>query len=73
MFKKKYTKWQPLGNYEWDGTDRIVFVKKNLKTGMMKFKTRKVNSYLGAMSCLNPILPSALIDVKKAWEEIVSK
>lgn len=69
--KNRYTKWMPLGNYSFDDVDRIVFVKKNLKTGIMKFKTLRVNGLFG--SCVNRILPNDLIDTKESWKEITKK
>jgi len=68
MFKKKYTKWVPFGNYRWGGdNDYIVFARKNLKNGMIDFKTKRVQGFL---SNRNPFLPHDLINVKVAWKEL---
>lgn len=71
--KSKWTKWIPLGNFSYAGTDYITFVKKNKVTGMLKFKTKKVNGFFGSMGGVHPILPAKLIDTKKAWDEITEK
>ncbi len=71
MIKKKYTKWKPLGNYSHAGVDYIVFVKRNLKNSMLKFKTRRVNGFFASAMSVNSILPMNLIDVQKAWNEII--
>lgn len=42
MFKNHLTKWEVLATYNQSGTDYIVFFRKNKKTGMMYFKTKKV-------------------------------
>lgn len=71
MFKKKYTKWQPFGNYTWAGKNNyIVFVRKNLKTGIMQFKTKMIHSWWRSNESF---IPPGLIDTKEAWANIVSK
>jgi hypothetical protein len=67
IFNKHKTKWIPLGNYSFDGSDYIVFVRGNKKTGSMCFKVKKVH---GMTYCTNSILPLSLIDTKKQWEII---
>lgn len=70
MFKKRWTKWMPFGNYTWAGnTCYMVFVRKNLKTGMMQWKTKMIHSWWRSKE---PFVPN-LIDVKEAWEEISNK
>lgn len=71
MAKKKYTKWRPLGNFTYDDTDYVVFVKKNLKNGLLKFKHRSVNKR--PLNMNNSILPTTLIDTAKAWEEVINE
>ena len=71
MFKKRYTKWLPLGSFGFDGTDFIVFVRRNLKTNMLSFKNKAVNQRLG--SCNNTIIPYDLIDVREAWKKITEE
>ena len=72
--KKKHTKWIPFGNYKWAGErEMIVFVRKNLRTGMMQFIVKKVNKYPLFGDSYNGIfIPKEIIDVKKAWDEIVN-
>ena len=66
-FKKKLTKWIPLGNYNFSDDDYVVMARKNLKTGMLYFKIRKIS---GWMLYTSSILPNGLIDVQKAWNEL---
>ena len=67
MFKRNLTKWIPLGNYTFGGTDFIVFVRGNTKTGMLFFKVKSVHPWKWFTE---KILPIDLIDVRKQWEEI---
>jgi len=46
MFKKRYTKWTPLLVYNWaGGTGLMTFVRLNIKTGMMYFKTKRITCH----------------------------
>ena len=66
MFKKKYTPWIPLANYTWAGnTDYIVFGRRNLKTGILSFKTRRLVSWWAHRETF---VPRDLLDIKKQWE-----
>ena len=70
MFKNRFTKWIPFGNYTWAGSNcYIVFARKNVKTGMMQFKTKLIHSWWRNKS---PFVPN-LIDVKKSWDELINK
>lgn len=69
-FRRRYTKWIPLGNHKFHSYDYVTFVRKNLNTGMLQFKTKRVNGYFAALGCLHTFLPSDLIDTQKAWDEI---
>ena len=71
MFNKKVTKWIPLGKWAWDGNEYVVMARRNLKTGMLRFKSKRVNKHL--LGYNHPVLPTDIIDVRKAWEELVSK
>lgn len=73
MFKKHYTKWKPLGKFTFSGKEYITLIRKNRKTGMLKFKTIRVNGFFGAMGYVNTFLPSNLIDTQKAWNEAISR
>jgi len=68
-FKNYYTKWIPLGNFNFARTDFIVFVRGNKKTGLMQFKVKSVNRRSG--HCNNPILPPTLIDTSTQWNLII--
>lgn len=69
MFKKRYTKWIPFGNYTWAGIKSyMVFVRKDKKTGLMQFKTVRIHSWWALKEQFVP----KLIDVEKAWEEITN-
>lgn len=62
----EYTKWIPLGNYSYAGTDYIVFCRKRKDNGMMSFKTKKANpSHFN-----HSYIPIALINTKEAWDQI---
>lgn len=71
--KSRWTKWIPLGNFNYGGTDYITFVKKNRANGLLKFKTKKVNGFFGSMGGVHPILPTNLIDTKKSWDDITGE
>jgi hypothetical protein len=68
MFWDKKTKWIPFGNYIYAGNDYIVFVRKNLKTGMLYFKTKRVQLRFSTRE----LMPFKLIDVEKQWQIITS-
>ncbi|KKN74636.1 hypothetical protein LCGC14_0388380 [marine sediment metagenome] len=69
MFNRHKTKWIQLGNYSYAGCDYVVFVRGDKKTGLLDFKTKKIQNWVyGSYS----ILSTDLIDVKKQWEEITN-
>lgn len=70
LFKSNYTKWIPLGSFSFQSKDYITYVKKNLKTGMMKFKTKRVNTFLFDSGCVDNVFTHNSINVQEAWEEI---
>ena len=71
IFNSKHlTKWIPLGEYDFGGSQYVVFVRGNTRTGELFFKSKWVNRRLSGL--VNPI-GSLGIDVKKQWEEIISK
>lgn len=70
LFKNNWTKWLPLGTFIWDYPQYIVFVRANKRTGMMQFKTKRVNPLIGGL--VRPILPSTLIDPTTQWNELQS-
>lgn len=70
LFKSKYTKWAPLGQFNFSGNKQyVVFARKNTKNGLIQFKTIQCNP-LGRSGCVNPILQPGLIDTKEAWEKL---
>lgn len=66
MFKRRFTKWEPLGCYHFGGNEYIVFARRRLKTGMVYFKVKNIQRY----SYASIFIPHDLIDVKKQWEII---
>jgi len=69
LFKSNWTKWIPLGTFVWDHPQYVVFMRGNKKTGMVQFKTKRVNK-LGISDCVRPILPANLIDPTTQWNEL---
>lgn len=68
MRKGKFTEWIPLANYSWSSqTDYIVFARRNLKTGMIQFKTKRVINWWANKSLC---IPHNLIDVKTQWNKL---
>jgi hypothetical protein len=68
IFKSNWSKWFPLGNYRYATKDYVVFVKKNLKTGMLKFKVKSPHKRKGIST--NPILPLSMINTQDQWDLI---
>jgi len=73
MFKKRYTKWCALGSFTHLSYDYVTFIRKNLKNGLLQFKTKRVNGWFAVMQCTTPFMPSNLIDTGKVWNEVNSK
>ena len=71
--KKRFTKWVALGSYNFAGTDFVTFCRKNTKSGMMQFKTKRVNGWIGTGICRNSFLPPTLIDTQRVWNEITTE
>ena len=69
-FKKQLTKWIPLGNYTFSDDDYIVMARKNVKTGMLYFKT--INAH-GSRCLTKSIFPIGLIDVNDAWQQLTKE
>lgn len=44
MFKRKYTKWIPLYIFIHSFEEYIILAKRNVKTGDIVFKTKRVNT-----------------------------
>lgn len=68
IFRKK-TKWIPLVTYHNDGSDRIVFVRKIITTGLLEFKTKTVTPY-GTNSYNFPV--HNVIDIKEQFNKIIN-
>lgn len=72
--KKKYTKWIPLGSYSFSNeTQYVVFVRRNLKTDMLQFKTKQANPHPLRSVLVKPILNRELINTQEAWDKITSE
>ena len=70
LFKNKYTKWIAFGNYTWAGdTCYMVFARKNLRTGMLSFKTKMIHTWWRSKS---PFVPK-LIDTEKAFNDLINE
>ena len=67
LFKSNWGKWIPLGTFKFAYNTYIVLARKNNKTGMLRFKHKKMSSYLGAVNN-NNYVPSDLLDVKRQWK-----
>lgn len=69
MFRNKnLTKWIPLANYQANGSDYVVFIRGNKRTGMLYFKVKIVHI---RTIYTRPVLDPDLINVKKSWDEII--
>ena len=66
----KYTKWIPLGHFT-HIADYAVMVRRNKKTGMLKFKTVRMHGRLMFGNC-EPFF-RAKIDTQVAWDKITEK
>jgi hypothetical protein len=72
MFNRNKTKWIPLGNFNWNRVDYVVFVRGDKKTGMLDFKTKSVNARsLFSFDLVNPIIKTEVIDVNAQWSLIL--
>lgn len=67
LFKSNYTKWIPFGVNTHAYTHYMVFVRKNKKTGMLQFKSKKIQTSLFYGS----FVPNSLINVEDAWCKII--
>ena len=67
--KKKYTNWIPLGSFS-HIADYVVMVKRNKKTGMLRFKTVRMHGMLHFGNCERFF--TVKIDTQAAWDEITN-
>lgn len=72
LFAKK-TKWIPLAQFNFASNDFIVIARQNTKTGMLYFKTVRVNKNGLTGDLVNSCLPHNLIDVKEQWGILTSQ
>lgn len=72
LFKNR-TSWIPLGSFVSDNQEFVVFARKNFPSGMIDFKTKRVNRR-GIFNTYDvyPILPPNIIDVAKQWDLITN-
>ncbi len=68
IFKHNKTKWIPIGLFKHGSRNKIVFARRNIKTGMLYFKVKVVNK--GAH--INPLLSLDLSDVRSQWDVLCS-
>ena len=66
LFKSNYTNWIPFGVYDYGSQHYMVFIRKNKKTGMLHFRTKKVQRSFW----VGNFLPTDLINVKEQWDLI---
>jgi hypothetical protein len=65
----KYTQWTALGCFSHGGVDFIVLIRKNNRTGMLFFKTKRVNKTFFSMSS-ECVLPAGMINTQEVWDEL---
>lgn len=65
---KKWTKWIPLGRYSHGYVDFVVMVKKNLRTGMPKFKVKRIHrwKFMSIDSFFN-----VEINTQEVWDKLI--
>lgn len=61
------TAWVPLTTYRFGDATRIVLFRKNFRTGMLYFKTKKING----TNCTKHLLPISDKYVERVWEEVI--
>jgi hypothetical protein len=67
IFEKK-TKWIPLVAYNAGGTDYMVMARKGLRTGMIRFKTKRVTP----IATCSYNFSTSLLDINKTFSELNS-
>lgn len=73
IFNRKLTKWIPLAVMVYSGTETLIMVRGNKKTGQLYFKRILTNAWSRTSGLCHHVLPSGLLDVTKQWNEIMSK
>lgn len=51
----------------------VTLARKNLKTGMIYFKSKRANPRRFFDSDVNPYMPPHIINTQKAWDELVNE
>jgi len=67
---KKYTKWVALGTFH-RIADYVVMVRKNNKTGMLRFKVKRIHGSLLFRNCETFFF--AEIDTQSVWDKITKQ
>ncbi len=67
-FKKNRTRWYPFAKSSIGYCDHITFIKKDLDSGMLYFKTKKANKKFD--TTINNILPNGMIDTLAVWKMV---
>lgn len=68
MFFRKMTKWHVLTVYNQGGNDFIVLVRRNKKTGMLHFRTKKVTPLFWCSYNFN----NMMFDVREGFKRVLS-
>ena len=68
-FLGKYSQWRPVVIYDFDGTKFMLQGRKNLNTGELHFKNKRLNSRFTSMHNM----PQTIFDPKVQFEQILSQ
>jgi len=66
----QWNKWEPLSYYTYSDAEYIVMARRNRKSGLIKFKSIRVNGNNSLVNESKISLPRTLIDSKKQWYTI---
>lgn len=69
MFRKNLTKWHVLATYNQSGNDYVVFFRKNLKTGMMYFKTKSASNRL---HCAYNMAGKSFVSIEETFKMVLA-
>jgi hypothetical protein len=69
MFRKNLTKWYVLATYNQSGNDYVVFFRKNLKTGMMYFKTKSASN---RFHCAYNMEGKSFVPIEETFNKILA-
>lgn len=66
MFKKRFTNWIPMQVYDYSGNKYLLLGRRKLKTGMVYFKNKKLNTPFN----LNHTMPVNIFDVSAEFKKL---